>query len=69
MENKKQTAVEWLEQKLKTYCLLTISVKADFEKAKEMERQQIENAYIEASPNWFDIAKVAAEQYYNENHK
>jgi thiamine monophosphate synthase len=36
----KQTAVEWLEEKLSKYCILTISVKADFKKAKEMENER-----------------------------
>jgi hypothetical protein len=35
-----KTAVEWLEEKLSKYCILTISVKADLKKAKEMEKEQ-----------------------------
>lgn len=45
------TAIESLEEKLKKYCLLTISIKRDFKEAKEIEREQIENAYAQALAN------------------
>jgi hypothetical protein len=57
-----RTAVEWLEEKLSKYCILTISVKADLKKAKEMEKEQINNAHYEGSENY-------RRQYYNETFK
>jgi HEPN domain-containing protein len=39
------------------------------QQAKEMEKQQIIDAYIEASPRLEDITKESAEQYYNETFK
>ena len=56
----KQTSIEWLENKLKTYCLLTISIKTDFEQAKEMHKQEI----IDAAERW--KGTDFAEQYYQE---
>jgi hypothetical protein len=41
------TAVEWLEAQLSKYCILTISVKADLESAKAIEKEQLHNAYEE----------------------
>jgi hypothetical protein len=49
----KQTAVEWLAEQ---YNLVGT---AEYEQAKEMERQQIMEAYDKISMN-------TAEQYYNE---
>ena len=70
---KKQTAVEWLEEKLKTYCLLTISIKADFEQAKAMEKEQIVDALKYSykrdyfTPNFREQQELF-EQYYNETY-
>ena len=66
-----QTAVEWLENKLKTYCLMTISIKNDFEQAKEMEKQQIINAFWNGDNTDCTSeqnSKEFAEQYYNETY-
>jgi hypothetical protein len=68
-----KTAVEWLAtelievlqqgdkgfvyEKLKTVLL---------EQALKMEKQQIIDAYIDASPKLEDITKESAEQYYQE---
>ena len=41
------TAVEWLEAQLSKYSILSISVKADLESAKAIEKEQLQNAYIE----------------------
>jgi hypothetical protein len=60
---KKQTAVEWLEEKLKTYCLLTISIKADFEQAKAMEKEQIIDAF-----NYARYRLGDSSDYYNETY-
>jgi HEPN domain-containing protein len=39
------------------------------EQAKELEKQQIIDAYIDASPKLEDITKESAEQYYQETYK
>jgi hypothetical protein len=60
----KQTAVEWLEERMPTvFKNLTIN-KHLFEQAKEMEKQQIEDAYsLGEHQQGFE---GEAEQYYNE---
>ena len=55
----KQTAVEWLMENLHT-------AKDPFTKAKEMEKEQIINAYY-YDPNCDEI-KDDGEQYYNETY-
>jgi aminoglycoside phosphotransferase (APT) family kinase protein len=61
-----QTAVEFLENQYNSNGKLT---PVDFYQAKEMEKQQIIDTYIEASPRLEDITKESAEQYYNETFK
>jgi len=66
-------AVKWLYKNLKSHFehdgdLLEV-VKMSFEIAQEMEKQQIIDAYIEASTNLEDIIKEEAENYYNETFK
>ena len=65
------TAVEWIEGYLKKFNHIqeSLSLRKAFEQAKEMERQQIIDAYIEASPRLQDITKETAEQYYNQTFK
>ena len=63
----KQTAVEWFEQQLDDLDIeIPFSI---FEQAKEMEKQQIIDAYKEGC--WDSILDestdiIRAEQYYNE---
>jgi hypothetical protein len=66
-----ETAVEWIEGYLKKFNHIqeSLSLRKAFEQAKEMERQQIIDAYIEASPRLQDITKETAEQYYNQTFK
>jgi hypothetical protein len=59
----RQTAVEWLMQKM----MHTDGFNPYIEQAKEMERQQIIEAYIQGSISL--TAKAEAEQYYNETFK
>lgn len=58
MKTEKQlTAVEWLEEQINPY---GVSVHQSlFEQAKEMEKEQINNAHYEGSENY-------RRQYYNE---
>jgi hypothetical protein len=69
----KQTAVEWLEEQFEeSYSYINEIFKETIEQAKEMERQQIIDAYREGCfDNILDenTDKVRAEQYYNETFK
>ena len=69
MENKKLSSVEWLEQELKK--IPFVNVLEVFEQAKEMEKEQIIDAFgvgchLESKRliGYHDIA----EQYYNETY-
>jgi len=80
---KKQTAVEWLENELirrqgiidsepngTVKNLMYVNLYVDlFQQALKMEKQQIIDAYIDASPKLEDITKESAEQYYQETFK
>jgi hypothetical protein len=57
----KQTAVEWLEMKFAK----TVSASDWFEKAKQMEREQIEQAYGDGL-NAHRTNFCNRQQYYNE---
>ena len=62
----KQTAVEWLYEEL---ILDGINVpKVFYDKAKEMEKEQIIDAYYQGDAD-SDNIHVDAEQYYNETFK
>jgi hypothetical protein len=62
-EKAPQTAVEWLVDQLeKHYVKVDIKNTAVFYQAKEMEKQQIMDAY--RFPN--TLLDISAEQYYNE---
>jgi len=74
---KQQTAVEWLENQIKNskyyFNLMkemhhrsTIAQPNVFEQAKEMEKEQIKNAWI-ATNN--ALQRIASEQYYHETYK
>ena len=63
----KQTAVEWLLEQIDDMYIHQIYSK-QFEQAKEMEKQQIENAF---NNGYYQetIGYNASEQYYNETFK
>jgi uncharacterized protein YdbL (DUF1318 family) len=67
------TALEWLVKELseilgplKTEAMQDLLLVDAINKAKEMEKQQIINAWI-ATDN--ELQRIAAEQYYNETFK
>jgi hypothetical protein len=60
MSNKKQTAVEWLESEM---LKPNLSMKDILEQAKEMEKQQIIDAYDSK------VIETLAEEYYNETYE
>jgi hypothetical protein len=68
----KQTAVDWLVQELSKkgdYGLgFYLEHKDEIIQAKEMEKHQILDTYIEASPKLGDILKEASKRYYNETY-
>jgi hypothetical protein len=67
MENK-QTAVEWLASQLGEHIIWEEKIIDLVEQAKEIEKQQIMNAY--SYNGWNDEDERAdAEQYYNETYK
>jgi hypothetical protein len=57
-----KTAVEWLMNELFTQHSLTQQIIDTFEHAKEIEKEQINNAHYEGSENY-------RRQYYNETFK
>ena len=65
--NKQQTAVEWLEQEM---LKPNLSMKEILEQAKEMEKEQIIDAYFDSTSQFSVDARMdypkSAEQYYNE---
>jgi hypothetical protein len=63
---KTQTAVEFLESHLIEYGFDLSLHKIEIEQAKEMEKQQIIEAWI-ADDN--ELQRLSAEQYYNETFK
>ena len=70
MENKKQTAVEWLVEQIIKYDLVPKGTNPDnvlFHKAKEMEKTQIIAANEDCSTN--ELGELfTGEQYYNETY-
>lgn len=66
----KMTAVQWLEIAVQN------KLKAEmgpyfaeaFQQAKEMEKEQIRDAYNDGSAEWTAIEYTDAEQYYNETY-
>ena len=65
----KQTAVEWLEEALMTSENAPNYNQWVFKKAKEMEKEQIKNAYYTGGDDVEDNRDREAEQYYNETFK
>jgi hypothetical protein len=69
------TAVEWLIDELFTKHSLNQQIIDTFEHAKEMEKKQIENAYVDGFKECEKIHEEAffiqdlSEKYYNETYK
>lgn len=61
----KQTAVEWLVEKIKIkYDIDFYHIKKEINQAKEIEKQQIIDAYWDGCSNW--DSETEAEQYYEQ---
>jgi dTDP-D-glucose 4,6-dehydratase len=69
MENKKQSSVECLFEKLWETPKDKLTWHSIFEQAKEMEKQNIINAYKQGQHDSEPIRPTDAEQYYNETFK
>jgi hypothetical protein len=75
MSKKRQTAVEWLEAKAKEFAI-DLDLLSYFEKAKEMEKEQIVDAIVQHQIKHHDLwsekgilqAVKQAEQYYTETY-
>jgi hypothetical protein len=70
----KQTALEWLEEQMKTWGDLPIWMRDDIVKqAKDMEKGQIIESYCKGCFDmWKDdgiVPRETSEQYYNETYK
>jgi predicted GNAT family acetyltransferase len=63
----KQTAVEWLVEQLNKQGFAKVVTDEEIKQAKEMEKEQICNAYRVGWINYFP--KTDSEQYYNETFK
>jgi hypothetical protein len=64
----KQTALEWLyEEFTKTNYLTEDEFYMIFNQAKEMEKEQIMEAWFDGTTNW--DSESSSEQYYNETFK
>jgi hypothetical protein len=73
MEQVKQTAIDWLVEKL-TETPYIDDFWGQVKKAKEMEKKQIINAYLKSKRKRTDLLGALkimdeAEQYYNETFK
>ncbi len=66
---KEQTAVEWFEDQVGHNSLMGLKEWNEiFEKAKEMEKEQIINAHKDSATFEMDADRYA-EKYYNETYK
>ena len=68
----KQTAVEWLIEQLIKYELVDKTIHPNnvlFYKAKEMEKEQIEDAYWASYKEGQYSGDKTADEYYNQTYK
>lgn len=67
MNNKKQTATEWLFEKLWETPKDKLDWNAILEQAKDIEKEQIKDAFWDGCANW-DNNDIEAEQYYKKTY-
>jgi hypothetical protein len=65
---KQETAVEWLVNELKNQFGFVFSNNI-LDKAIEMEKEQIRNAYCKGEQDFVNNKVITSEQYYNETFK
>jgi hypothetical protein len=66
MNDKKQSSIEWLEEQY--YESEGKLTRHDFEQAKQMEKEQIIDAWTSAAEVIMKIALEEKEEYYNETY-
>ena len=59
------TAVEWLVNEIQSFGIDTKFINNAIEQAKEMEKQQIIDAFFDGA---YDADNISGEQYYNETY-
>jgi hypothetical protein len=64
-----KTAVEWLANDLKQNHGIDLTLYSEFDQAKQMEKQQIVNAWFGGYLNGEIKSELKSEQYYNETFK
>jgi len=64
---KKQTSVEWLEDQIRYYISNDDKLYDMFKQAKQMEKEQIENAYWDGGQD-IPLTEKRCKQYYNETY-
>jgi hypothetical protein len=67
--SKEQTAVEWLESQIRYYISNDDRLFNMFNQAKEMEKQQIENAFNDGWENGQSRIETEKDYYYNKTFK
>jgi predicted lactoylglutathione lyase len=67
---KQQTAVEWFNDEVLIHLNFDqrLYLKDIFNKAKEMEKEQIKDAWKNGRPYWGNVEDRDAEEYYNETY-
>jgi hypothetical protein len=64
------TAMEWLEDQMKTWGYLSAQMRVDIvQKAKEMEKEQIVEAFKHSKLPTLFADNLTAEQYYEETFR
>ena len=70
---KKQTAIEFLIEEIECRGIITKQLRIAFQQAKEMEKEQIEDAYKEGrssgQANWGFGNDTTSEEYFKETYK
>jgi len=66
---KKQTAVEWLYHQIVIKNSDVLKFRQYLEQAKEMEKEQIIDAYKEGCGDWISNDKIKGAQYYNKTYR
>jgi hypothetical protein len=73
MSNKKETAVEWLFNQIPDHLRLTQSGFEMLQQAKELEKQEIIDAYWDGTAQFANDARIdypkTPEQYYKETYE
>jgi len=71
MSSKKQTAVEWLKDKIKDLILNDVDSQLKFKNilrhAKAGEKQQIKDAFLQGDSEWQQTDE-SADEYYNQTY-